>query len=187
MIDKTDFALMREDMEGFDAAREESITTSREIIKLSKRIIYATLRDDLAEAEKILPQIRNKVKKLKSLRNIEEGHYRTALQEYVEAECFNSLVTKKKLPRGKELKVGSEHYLLGICDLSGELVRRAINSAIKKNYDEAVWIRKFLEELYGEMLKFDFRNGDLRRKFDGIKYDLQKLDDLIFDIELRRK
>ena len=53
--------------------------------------------------------------------------------------------------------------------------------------DSAKKIRDFVEELYGEMLKFNFRNGELRRKFDGIKYDLKKLEDLVLDLTLKQR
>ena len=44
-----------------------------------------------------------------------------------------------------------------------------------------------LEELYGELLKFDFRDGELRKKFDGIKYDLKRLEDVALSIKLKEK
>ena len=33
----------------------------------------------------------------------------------------------------------------------------------------------------------DFRNGELRRKFDGIKYDLKKMEDLLLSLKLQGK
>ena len=35
------------------------------------------------------------------------------------------------------------------------------------------------------MLEFDFRNGPLRRKYDGLKYCLKNLEDLSFELSLR--
>lgn len=185
MIDSKDFSGMRKEMEALDAKREKSIALSREIIRMSKRIIYSVHRDDLNEAEKLLGGIRAAVKKLKSVGYTDEGHFRTALQEYVEAECLYSVVTARSLPKLAALGVSAEHYLLGVCDLSGELVRRAINSATKGRHEDALFIKGFLQELYGELLKFDYRNSDLRRKFDGMKYDLQKLEQLAFELSRR--
>ncbi|MBI3033621.1 hypothetical protein HYY72_00480 [Candidatus Woesearchaeota archaeon] len=186
MIDKKDFSGMRREIEESDRKREETIALSREIIRLSKRIIYSAHRDELEQAKKLLSVIKEQVKKLKAYSNAEEGHYRTAIQEYVEATCFYSLVKLRELPKRASLEVSAEHYLLGICDLSGELVRRAINSAIKGKKEDARFIRDFMEEIYGELLQFDYRNGDLRRKFDGIKYDLRKLEDLAFELRDKR-
>ncbi len=185
MIDKKDFLAIRKEMEGLDEKREKSIAVSREIIKLSKRVIYSVHRDNLAEAKKFMDSLNDVVGKLKLLKTFEEGHYRTAMQEYVEAACFYGFVASGNLPRKNDLGVSADHYILGVCDLSGELVRRAINSAAKGKNEDALAIKDFLEQLYGELLEFDFRNGDIRRKFDGIKYDLQKLEDMAFEISRR--
>jgi predicted translin family RNA/ssDNA-binding protein len=185
MIDKKDFESIRKDMDGLDVKREEAISLSRELVKLSKRAIYSVHRDELSEADKLIGEMKKKLPKLKVLATFEEGQYRIAAQEYVEAALLFGIVSKKKLPSKTDLSVESEYYLLGLCDLPGELVRRAINSSIKGNTNEALFIRELLDEIYGELLKFDLRNGELRRKFDGIKYDLRKLEDLVFD--LRKK
>ena len=37
------------------------------------------------------------------------------------------------------------------------------------------------------MSKIDFKNGELRRKYDGIKYDIKKLDDLVFQLKMKDK
>jgi hypothetical protein len=33
-------------------------------------------------------------------------------------------------------------------------------------------------------MQFDYRNGNLRRKFDGIKYSVQRLEDIRFQLSL---
>ena len=50
-----------------------------------------------------------------------------------------------------------------------------------------VEIRDVVDEIYGELLKFDFRDSDLRRKFDSVKYDLKKLEDLLLELKLKGK
>ncbi len=186
MIDRKDFSNMAKELQRADEVREQTIALSREIIRLSKKIIYSVHRDDLAAARSGISEIRSKVRLLKEKGDASEGHFRTAMQEYVEAACLFSFAESKRLPTKGQLGVEAEHYLLGICDLSGELVRLAINSAVKGDADKAMFIKDFLNELYGELLNFDFRNGDLRRKFDGIKYDLQKLEDLAFELSGRK-
>lgn len=39
-------------------------------------------------------------------------------------------------------------------------------------------------ELFGELVQFDFRNGPLRKKFDGVKYDVRKIDDILYELSL---
>ena len=113
------------------------------------------------------------------------GPFKIAVQEFVEAVCYYEFVKNKKIPSAKELKVDTEYYLLGLCDLTGELVRKAINSAINNDYDQALFIKKFVNDLYNELMLFEFRN-ELRKKFDSIKYDLKKLDELALGIKLKK-
>ncbi len=188
IIDKNDFSKMQKEFRDIDGIREQIIQLSREIIRISKQIIYSVHRNDLKEAEKLSQKIKEDLKKLRKLNsgNLFEQHERIATQEYVEALCFYHVVKSKKLPTSSELGVDAEHYLLGLCDLGGELVRKAINEAIKGNHEEALWIKELVTEMYGMFLQFDFRNGELRKKFDGMKYDLKKLEELAFQIKLRK-
>lgn len=39
-------------------------------------------------------------------------------------------------------------------------------------------------ELFGELVQFDLRNGSLRKKFDGVKYDVRKMDDILYELSL---
>jgi translin len=149
---------------------------SREIIKESKIIIYGLQRNDKVNTKKLIELY----KKLNGESNT--GIEETAVQEYVEAMCFYSFVTHKKILTRKELGVETEAYLLGLCDLTGELVRKAVKDVIDGKYDSAEEITKLVEEIYGEFLKFDLRNGNLRQKSDSIKWNLQKLEQLLLDI-----
>ena len=47
-------------------------------------------------------------------------------------------------------------------------------------------VKEFMTELYGEFLNFDMRNGDLRKRFDSIKWNLRKLEDVSLEISLRK-
>lgn len=35
------------------------------------------------------------------------------------------------------------------------------------------------------MLQFDFRNGPLRRKYDGLKYSLKNIEDIYYELSLQ--
>jgi predicted translin family RNA/ssDNA-binding protein len=71
---------------------------------------------------------------------------------------------------------------LGICDLTGELTRRAVSLVTKGKGKEVLVIKNFVEDIYGEFLKFDLRNGNLRKKYDSIKWNLKKLEEIMYDL-----
>ena len=185
MINKNDFNFIRKELRDFETKREATIKDSREIIKLSKQIIYSIHRDDLNSASKLISIIKDKINKLSRV-CFDTNINMVALQEYVEAICYFEFIKNNRIPGFKELKVDVESYLLGLCDLTGELVRKAVDDIIKKKFDNALLIKELVAEIYGEFLTFDLRNGELRTKFDSIKWNLNKLEDLILSAELRR-
>lgn len=159
-----------------DVRREKVIQLSRDIIKESKLVIYGLQRNDKVDLKKI--QVMVKELDRESQTGIED----TAMQEYVEAACFYYYLKDKKIPGYKELGVDVDSYLMGLCDLTGELVRMAVKDVIEQKYDRAKEITLFVEDIYGLFLQLDLRNGPIRQKSDSIKWNLQKLEHLILDI-----
>jgi len=181
MIDKKDFIKIRKEMKDNDNKRESLIRDSRDILKLSKQIIYSIHRGDLKKAESLSKKIKDDVKKLPS-QDYNTGMKKVALQEFVEAIALLNFVKLNKVSSRKDFNVNTEAYLCGICDLSGELLRLAVNAAINKNDKEVLKIKGVVEEIYGEFLQLDLRNGELRKKSDQIKWSLQKLEDMAYNI-----
>ena len=186
MLNKSEFTKIREDMHRLDLKREEIIQTSREAISISKQIIYAAQRNDLKEAEDSIKKIKEKIKKLRKVNIPTDTNINSvAFQEYVEAIAFYEFVKRKKVPTRASLGVSAEDYLSGLCDLTGELVRKAIYDVIHKKFDEASRIKELVHDIYGEFLKLHLRNGELRKKSDSIKWNLKKLEEVMYDISMK--
>lgn len=186
MLNKREFGKIRQEMHDIDLKREEVIQTSREIISLSKQVIYAAQRNDLKEAESAIKTIKDKVKKLRKVSiNTDTNINAVAFQEYVEAIAFYEFVKNNKVPTRASLNVSAEDYLSGLCDLTGELVRKAIYDVIHKKFGEAEKIKELVHDIYGEFLKLHLRNGELRKKSDSIKWNLKKLEEVMYDISMK--
>jgi len=191
MINTNDFEEMKKEMEDFEQHRDYLIGKNREIIRMSKKIIYSVHRNDMKEAEESVKKIKELVRKTdKDISKVPvllySGVLKNAIQEYVEAVCFFEVIKNRKLPTHKELNAQAEHYLLGICDLIGEISRISINSAAKGKEDFASEMKELVLGLYYELMKFDFSNSELRKKFDGIKYEVKRLEDMALSIKLKR-
>lgn len=186
MIDKKEFERIKKDLAVFEEKREDVITTSRKIISASKAAIYAVQRDDLKEAEGSLKQMKALLKRLPK-EQYDANIQKVAKQEYVEAACFFSLVKSGMIPTAKELQIDDEDYLAGLCDLTGEVVRKAVLDSIKQKHETVKSMHAFVDELYGLMMQLDLRNGDLRKKSDSIKWNLKKLDELMYDISRKKQ
>jgi len=185
MLPKNEFERIRKEFKKFEEMRENVITQSRHAINLSKQIIFSLQRNDRAKAEGLIKEIKVVVKKLPK-EQFDANIQNVAKQEYVEALAFYEFVANEKVPSAKELGVEDEDYLLGLCDLTGELVRKAVMDGINKDFASAKKIHGLVEEIYGAFLMFDLRNGELRKKADSIKWNLKKLDDLLYDIGMKR-
>ena len=191
MLDKKDLESIKSKIDSYEDQRDKVIRISRDVIKLSKKVIYALHRKDMKSAGRAVTQMNKEFRKLapaaKHPKLLASGSYKVAVQEYVEALCFYELMKNNRIPTNTKLKLDPEFYLMGLIDLTGELVRKAINSAIKGDYKTSVKLKDLVSDLYDELLLFDFAGGELRKKFDSVKYDLKKLDDLVLNLKLSRK
>jgi len=187
LIDKADFNKIQKEMEFVEKRREEVIKKSREIIKLSKQIIYGIHRDD-KNIPKLIADIKEKVSRLRTRGELQyTSFYKVAMQEYVEAVAMYEVLKNHKLPSQHFLFVSAPDYLAGLCDLTGELMRKANNFVIKNKPEDAIMLKEIVDLIYGEFLALDIRDNDLRKKADQIKYNLRKLEDIAYHLARRRR
>ncbi|MFH1828762.1 MAG: hypothetical protein ABH824_05895 [Nanoarchaeota archaeon] len=188
MLNKKEFNKIRDEIVAIEKKREFLIRKSRDIITLSKQIIYSLHRNDISAATPLMIKIKKEKSALQKIGTFTDTNIdKTALQEYVEAATYYEFIKNNKIPTKQSLGITAEEYLLGICDLTGELVRRAVSEVINKRFDNAVQIKDLVEEIYGEFIKFNLRNGELRKKSDSIRWNLKKLEEVIYDFEIKRK
>ncbi len=183
----TNFKKLQMEIQQYDEEREKLIKKSRDVLKLSKQVIYAVHRGD--KAEDLLKQMELEMKALNiiaehSSRMLSEGSYKIAVQEFVEAILYSHFVKTGKLV---DLDVPAEYFVLGLADVPGELTRKAVFLAGKGEVEKVVKIRDIVDMVYGELLKFDFRDNEIRRKVDAVKYELRKMEDLVLDLKLKAK
>lgn len=192
MFDKKLFASLQKECEAQDAAREIAIKQSRDVLKQSKKAIYSLHRGQTQTAQEFLNEARAGIKDIR-LQGEEHptllctGAFLEAQEEFAEASLYYAFILEQPLPSPAALGLHLDEYLAGLCDLVGELVRAAINASLKEDYATTQRISTWVGDLYAELMMFDFRNSPLRRKFDAIKYGLEKLEDLLLNLKLREK
>jgi hypothetical protein len=61
----------------------------------------------------------------------------------------------------------------------------AINSVTLGDYQRPLQISSFVKDLHAGFQILNLKNDSLRRRSDGIKYSLKKIEDVVYDISLR--
>jgi len=98
IIDKKDFQEIGKKLQEYETNRDLVIKKSRDIIKISKQIIYSVHRNELNE--ELIKKIKQEKTKLeKDLKKYPglyfEGSFKVAIQEYVEALLYFYFVKNK--------------------------------------------------------------------------------------------
>ncbi|KAI9008945.1 translin [Phycomyces nitens] len=78
-----------------------------------------------------------------------------------------------------------EDVLHGYISLISELSRLAVNAVTVGDYGRPIRISKFVKDLSGGFQLLNLKNDNLRKRFDGIKYDVKKIEEVVYDITLR--
>ncbi|TEB39728.1 translin [Coprinellus micaceus] len=79
-----------------------------------------------------------------------------------------------------------EDYLHGVISVVNELSRLAVNSVTLGNFDQPIKISHFVKELFAGFSMLNLKNDTLRRRFDSLKYDMKKIEEVVYDVSLRK-
>ncbi len=189
MLDKKYFNQIREELLGYAAKRRSVIKDAGDAQHMAKKAIFAMQRDGAVEAKQLLEQAANILVNLgeqnkKEPGIFEEGSYKAALEEYVEAYLFHQYLINKTIGKLSGIKVDPDIFISGLCDVPGELLRYAIKSATEKKYDEVRRCRDAADEIIGELVDMNL-TGYNRQKFDQAKTALHKLEQVLYEVSLR--
>ncbi|KAJ7600593.1 Translin [Mycena floridula] len=115
----------------------------------------------------------------------------TALVEYLSHHTLISLPqTAQVLGINDEWKdrvsLPAEDYLHGLITLVNELSRLAVNAVTLENFEEPFRIAAFVKEIFAGFSMLNLKNDALRRRFDSLKYDLKKIEEVVYDVSLRK-
>ncbi len=189
MINKKFIQNLKKEYDKRTGERRQIISSSNIILHDSKRVIFSLHRMDIKRASELLDSAESALsgleKKFGHCRLSEEGAYKAAAEEYVEAKMFYRVMTGEKVDKISKIEMSTDSLLGGICDLTGELARRAVNQASAGNLDEVEKIKKAINEIMAELVEFDI-TGYLRTKFDQAKTNLRKIEQIDYEIKLRK-
>jgi translin len=159
-----------------DKVREQSLRASREIIIGCRKAIQLIHQESMEDA---INNIKNSSKKLQDLYTLTKDHpelyhagfVENAAQELVEAFCLYNIMKGKDLPDPDEMQTTYSSYLLGLCDLVGELRRTALDSIRQGKTKKADDYLTMMEKIYDVIIRFDYPSGllPIKKKQDMVR------------------
>jgi len=144
-----------------DRVREEVIKLTRDITRLSSRVVSYIHRGRFEDARRELSSLQQYVVKLlETLRGHDDLKYSgliyNSLSEYVEATLFYAIVVENRLLSIRELEVPVVPYLQGLGDLVGELRRLIVRLLDQARVNEAENYLKVMEAIYEGLRELNY-------------------------------
>jgi len=173
----------KQDLELRVQPRANKIRTS------SKQITALLRRNNIKQAKELFVEITCDWRSINKAAN--DSHdllnlscYKEAAEEYVEALAYWSFLASVDLSIPEFVRVDTEEVISGICDFTGELVRRAITEASAENIDKINTDKKITEDIVEELTKIRL-GKKMRSKYDDAERNLKKLENVIYDIKMK--
>ncbi|TPX31932.1 hypothetical protein SmJEL517_g04846 [Synchytrium microbalum] len=202
------FSEFREVLDDTYDRRERIIKISRDVTIYSKRLIFLLHRCNIRTRDSVLEEAKAKQQEIiQLLRRVSvdltgSDFYRhkfavqPGLEEYIEAVSFLVYLESGELVKREDinaqlvdehgtpfLQITEEDYLLGITDLTGELMRLAINGLVSGSPSTALQVCQFLRQLKADFEILDFPPA--RRKMNEMRNSLKKVEDACYSVKVR--
>ena len=168
-------------IDGKDKIREQSLRSSRDIIIACRKSIQLIHQNHMKDANSNIKKASSKLAELNDLTKdypelYHAGFVENAAQELVEAHCFYNIMRGKDLPDPDNIQTTYSSYLMGLCDLVGELRRTALDSIRHGQAKKADKYLDMMEEIYDVIIRFDYPSGliPIKRKQDMVRGMIEK-------------
>lgn len=168
--------LIVRELEGREREQDGILGSTRQIVRHCANGIKMLHAGEMAPARAEIAAARKMIlpfAKTKSFGHLLSQPY----QEIAEAVLLLSAVEKKPLPGYQELSMPFEPYLLGLCDLIGELRRQMLEELKKGDAREAQRYFELMSNIYDELLPVRFSNSllpNFRKKQDVARSQVEQ-------------
>jgi len=161
--------------------KEHVLHLSRSIVINCRKSIQKMHQNKFIDAEHLIKETSAFISELydtaKKFPDISSaGYAENAAQEYVEANCFYHILKGEDLPDPEALMTSNTSYLTGLCDVVGELRRKALDSMLNSEFETAHRFLDIMEDLYDAVLRFDYPSSlvPIKRKQDVLRTLVEK-------------
>lgn len=193
---------IRERMDHRDQQREILIKTCRDGQKAAKQAIFAMHRGDVKSASKLLNECENCVNNqllpiLDEEPSLRYGSFSGLLEEYVEGLLFytwlqgDDISGEKRSASGRillpdeiPLKISTEDYLGGLCDLTGEIGRYAVARGTVRDKESVKLCLDSNKSIYMTLKMLGKLPPNINKKMGMVTNSMEKLERLLYEQSL---
>lgn len=168
--------------EGLAATRDRALGEGRQITRLAANSVRATHRGELAEAERLLSDARERMTYLAAdLQPYPSiywaGYVQDAMKEVAEAAIAMAIVADRPLPEPDDLRVEDAAYLNAMAEAASELRRQVLDRLRQNDLPRAEYLLGIMDDIYAALVTVDFPDaitGGLRRTTDALRAVLER-------------
>ena len=173
---------IRAELAAKNAAREEALALSREVIRLAANSIRAIHRHEFPAAEDLQGRAQAALARVSEVLADHgdiywAGFAQDAQKEFAEACTVLALVRGDPLPGADALGVGAAAYLNGLGEAVGELRRHLLDYLRQGEVERCEPLLDAMDEIYAVLVTIDYPDamtGGLRRTTDSVRGILEK-------------
>jgi len=164
-----------------DSVKEQTLRHSRMIIINCRKAIQRMHQNQFNQAKELIHSTGNLIISIHENSDafpeiLSSGFVENATQEYAEASCLYHILQKKDIPGPEQLHISNTSYLMGLCDVVGELRRKTLDALLKGNFTTASELLEIMEAIYDAILRFDYPSSlvPIKRKQDVSRMLIEK-------------
>ena len=196
MIKET-FVRVKEVLDRYYETREEVIKLVRELLGYSREIVQYVHQKQFDRAIALVDKAYRVVKQVNNIGRIEprvrySGLWLDTSKEYAEAVIFLNILkailgnTEVQVPFPEDLGISEEAWILGLCEVAGELKREILLAARENNFALARRILLIIDEIYSCVSSLSYPSAiipGIKSKVDYVRAILVSSEELIFRLE----
>jgi translin len=172
----------RAELDRKNAAREEALRRSRELVRTCATAIRAMHRHEFDSAQSLLHEAHQLNNLLcTTLHGHADlywaGYVQDAQKELVEANCTFALVNGQALPDPVALGIAPAAFLNGLGEAVGEARRYVLDLLRRGDFDDCDQLLEAMDEIYSLLVTLDYPDAltsGLRRTTDNTRGILEK-------------
>jgi translin len=172
----------RTELDRKNAAREQALRQSRELVRTCANSIRAVHRHDFDAARSLLDEAHALNRQICVALSEHgdlywAGYVQDAQKELVEASCTFALVNHAELPGPVELGIAPAPFLNGLAEAVGELRRYLLDLLRRGEHQGCERLLESMDAIYSLLVTLDYPDaltGGLRRTTDSTRGILEK-------------